>query len=125
MAYMAAKSFFSVMNDESATMGDKVGAVISLAATGIPAIAALISSIKTLQEVFSTAGIKIALAGKVAELGWGWIGLIAAAIAALIIAATQLIKIAHDNTPEAKMEKMVKAYEAVKDSATQANEKAQ
>jgi hypothetical protein len=75
---------------------------------------------KALGMSFTKAGVRISVAGHTAQLGWGWIGLIAIAIAALIHVGVALAK--QEEELAKKTERLNAAYETFSENANQAKE---
>lgn len=108
---------------EFAKIITKIGTVLLGVGAGITVVGKLLSVLKV--QVITSAfqvGHSVSAAGKIAQIGWGWIGLAMAAIAGLVALVAKWYKSVKANSPEGKLKKAQEATEKAKEAADQAKQ---
>ena len=110
-------SFEKAGNSELARIFQNIGSALM----GISAVLPILNAgAKALGISFTSAGAKIAVAGKTAQLGWGWISAILIGITFLISGIVHLNNAVKENSLERKLEKTTEAAEKAKTAAEEA-----
>lgn len=113
----------SALEEAGNTDAARVFQNIGNALMGISAVLPLLSAgAKALGVSFTTAGVQIGEAGKIAQLGWGWISLILIGVTALIGGVIALNKAAHEASLEGRMEAAAERTKAAEEAANSAKE---
>lgn len=101
----------------------KIGTYMLGIGAGITVLGKVLSFFKV--QVVTSAfqvGTSISAAGKIAQVGWGWIGLAMTALAGLVALVAKWYKYVKANSPEGKLKKAQEATEKAKEAADQAKQ---
>lgn len=101
----------------------KIGTYMLGIGAGITVLGKVLSFFKV--QVVTSAfqvGTSISAAGKIAQVGWGWIGLVVAGIVGLVALVVKWYKSMKANSPEGQLKKAQKATEEAKEKAEQAKQ---
>ena len=130
----AVQGVIDVFNDPDATVWDKITAILGALVGVVPALMSGFTGLATTfgftmpisisKSAFAFTGLGAAgaAAGKTAQLGWGWIGLIMIAITALIAGVAAANKYLKETSPEGKLETLRQTTDDLTESNKQLKE---
>lgn len=118
-------SLFNTLNDEEASTGDKIMALITTVGMLVPAIMSIVPAFSTASVSATAFGTTATAAGKAASMALWQVTLIVAAITAIAAVVIALVSSINANSPEAKLKKAEENAKALGESLDEAKSHAE
>lgn len=125
MVITSVTSLFNTLNDEEASTGDKIMALITTVGMLVPAIMSIVPAFGTASVSATAFGTTATAAGKAASIALWQVTLIVAAITAIAAVVIALVSSINANSPEAKLKKAEENAKALGESLDEAKSHAE
>lgn len=125
MVITSVTSLFNTLNDEEASTGDKIMALITTVGMLVPAIMSIVPAFGTASVSATAFGTTATAAGTAASIALWQVTLIVAAITAIAAVVIALVSSINANSPEAKLKKAEENAKALGESLDEAKSHAE
>lgn len=125
MVITSVTSLFNTLNDEEASTGDKIMALITTVGMLVPAIMSIVPAFGTASVSATAFGVAATKSGKAASIALWQVTLIVAAITAIAAVVIALVSSINANSPEAKLKKAEENAKALGESLDEAKSHAE
>lgn len=125
MVITSVTSLFNTLNDEEASTGDKIMALITTVGMLVPAIMSIVPAFSTASVSATAFGVAATKSGKAASIALWQVTLIVAAITAIAAGVIALVSFINANSPEAKLKKVEENAKALGESLDEAKSHAE
>ena len=125
MVITSVTSLFNTLNDEEASTGDKIMALITTVGMLVPAIMSIVPAFDTASVSATAFGVAATKSGKAASMALWQVTLIVAAITAIAAVVIALVSSINANSPEAKLKKAEENAKALGESLDEAKSHAE
>lgn len=125
MVITSVTSLFNTLNDEEASTGDKIMALITTVGMLVPAIMSIVPAFSTASVSATAFGVAATESGAAASIALWQVTLIVAAITAIAAVVIALVSSINANSPEAKLKKAEENAKALGESLDEAKSHAE
>ena len=125
MVITSVTSLFNTLNDEEASTGDKIMALITTVGMLVPTIMSIVPAFSTASVSATAFGVAATKSGKAASMALWQVTLIVAIITAIAAGVIALVSSINANSPEAKLKKAEENAKALGESLDEAKSHAE